>query len=370
MNLIFWQNCVSPHQFSYIKELYRDQRICKIILIAPFWESLERKKMGWNYRPNTENVEILILPNEAKINRVFFENQENTIHLFSGIRADKFVFECFKLSLNYSIKRGLITEQPFIYNKPLILHKIRFFLFDYKYISKFEYVFGMGNNAVNYYSLWSKKWKVFLFGYCIENNSIIQSDIKPDVLRFLYVGSLSKRKNVRLLLRTINRLQLHSNFSLDIIGDGEEFYYLSNYVQKKSLSNYISFIGQLTMSEIHNKLSQYDVLVLPSFHDGWGAVINEGIQSGLFIVSSDHCGGKTLVEHSNRGIIFKSNSLNSLENALKYCIANSDGIKLGKQDRILWSERISGVAIAKYMVDCLHTLEHILPPWKDTVKLK
>ena len=364
MKLIFWQNCVSPHQLPYIQELYKDERVSKVILIAPVWEVAVRKKMGWENNLCLDGLDVIISPDNLKIESLLNENQENTIHLFSGIRADKFVYNCFKKSLAYNIKRGIITEPPYVFEKPLFLHIIRFLLFDFKYISKIDFVFGMGDRAVNYYKFWSKSWNVFLFGYCTESPSKQLIIKQNSCLRFVYVGNLIKRKNVSLLLKGITKLTMSADFTLDIIGDGLEFKKLLNSVEKLHFKTHVSLLGMLSMKEIHERLSEYNIMILPSLHDGWGAVINEGLQRGLYIISSDNCGAKTLIENSNRGIIFKNNDLNSLSDALNYCLNNVEKIKSGKQERILWSEKICGSSLSKYMVDCLLEIDPVLPPWK------
>jgi glycosyltransferase involved in cell wall biosynthesis len=370
MNLYFWQNCISPHQLAYIKELHKDSRIDKVYLIAPVSTSEERKAMGWENFSTIEGLNIILSPSMNDVERLMLDNQLNTIHLFSGIRGFKEVFEYFKISLKYNIKRGIITEPPFDYKTPLLLHKLRFLLLDFKYCSKIDYVFGMGDRTVDYYKIWSKKWNVFLFGYCVDalkheisnNNTNLNND--TELTKFVHVGSLIKRKNVKLLIEALHCIKSTNYFTLDIIGDGPELSNLNNLVKTYNLGDKISFLGKLNMSTVHSKLQEYDVLVLPSIRDGWGAVINEGLQSGLFIISSDNCGAKTLIENSNRGIVFKNKDVQSLTNALNYCIGNADKIKSGKQERVDWSACISGVSMASYMVDCLFENEPVIPPWK------
>lgn len=48
------------------------------------------------------------------------------------------------------------------------------------------------------------------------------------------------------------------------------------------------------MEEIPSILSNQDILILPSIYDGWGAVVNEALQSGLYVISSNQCGAKDL----------------------------------------------------------------------------
>lgn len=364
MKLIFWQNCVSPHQLSYIKELYKDDRISKVFLIAPVWDLAEREKMGWSNSFDTNGIETIISPDDNEIESLLRENQENSIHLFSGIRADQFVFACFKKSLVYHIKRGIITESPYLFKKPLFLHKLRFLLFDYKYVSKIDYVFAMGYNAVNYYKKWSNRWRVFPFAYCVDtpHKQVLQK--RNNCLRLIYVGSLIKRKNVSIVLKGIKKLFGNTDFTLDIIGNGPEEKELKQYCDFNNISSRVTFHGNMAMKEIHDKLIEFDVLILPSLHDGWGAVVNEGLQSGLYIISSDKCGAKTLIEDSNRGVVFKSNNLSSLVDALNFTIKNADKITAQKHERVLWAGKISGTSLAKYMLDCLATKDSNLPPWK------
>lgn len=364
INLLFWQNCVSPHQLPYIKELHNDIRVNNVILIAPVWDLAEREKMGWGNNIKVDGVEIIIAPNEISIKNLFFKNQQNSVHLFSGIRADKFVYGCFKHSLKYNVKRGLITEPPFDFKIPLILHKIRFLLLDYKYIKKIDYVFAMGDKAVDYYNFWSKKWNVFIFGYCVSLNNTILPINNIDKLRFVYVGSLIKLKNVMLIVNALNNISKDENVKLDIIGDGSEYENLRKQVEILGLQNDVSFLGKMPMKQVHLKLNNYDVLVMPSIRDGWGAVINEGLQSGLFIVSSDNCGAKTLIVNSDRGLVFKNKDVDSLTDALKYCISHSVEIKNSRQKVLKWSDKINGTSMSKYMLDCLLKNETVIPPWK------
>ena len=263
-----------------------------------------------------------------------------------------------------NVKRGLITESPFVFKARLLFHKLRFLLYDYKYVAKIDYVFAMGNMAKEYYDFWSKKWDVFLFAYCVDVKSNNLPVLQSNKMRFVYVGSLIKRKNVSLLLKSISHLSSDCNYHLDIIGNGEEHSNLLDFVNKNNLIEHVTFRGTLSMSDIHAKLNNYDVLILPSIHDGWGAVINEGLHSGLYIVSSDKCGASTLIENSNRGIIFKNKDLNSLVQALNYCINNSKEIKSGRNERLGWSKKINGKAISKYMIDCLQSNTIVIPPWK------
>ena len=50
------------------------------------------------------------------------------------------------------------------------------------------------------------------------------------------------------------------------------------------------------MSKIGNTIYQADNLVLPSSHDGWGAVTTEALMVGTPVICSDTCGSSLIVK--------------------------------------------------------------------------
>src|SRR5437870_11248743 len=60
-----------------------------------------------------------------------------------------------------------------------------------------------------------------------------------------------------------------------------------------------------------------DLLVLPSRYDGWGAVINEALMSGIPAICSDNCGAADLVRSSVQlGAVFRAGSAIDLARVL------------------------------------------------------
>ena len=208
MRIVFWQNCLSPHQLPYIVHLMDDKRVDEVVVVTEESISDERKKMGWELGcyPQTEKCSIIISPNNDKIRALFNMREADSWHLFSGIHGFPFIFHCFKISLVYNIKRGIVTECPYTYafgsnnGKPLWLHSIRFFLQDYKYAKYIDKVFAMGNRATKYFKSVYSKWNVYPFMYCTqpkEKNNLIAN--QTATTKFLFVGSLSYRKSPKII---------------------------------------------------------------------------------------------------------------------------------------------------------------------------
>lgn len=48
MRIVFWQNCITPHQMPYITQLLYDKRVDEVIVISDKELISSRRKMGWN----------------------------------------------------------------------------------------------------------------------------------------------------------------------------------------------------------------------------------------------------------------------------------------------------------------------------------
>lgn len=359
INLVFFQNCISPHQIPFIKQLSFIEGVGDVYVIVPESDLLKRKNMGWNSEDlDISSIKILVNPSIVHINNLYRKyEQSSTWCLYSGISSFPFVKKCFLESLSYTVKRAVITEPPFLFNHPLWQHKIRFAIKDWRYVKFIDKIFVMGDDYLSYYKIWSNKWNVIPFMYCTEwkerNN---YDNVLNNKLKILFVGSLSKRKNVQLIFKSIDLLSKEEaeNIEVGIIGDGEEMnnlIYLSNNKPYKT-----TFYGTIPMNKISDIMQQYDILCLPSLHDGWGAVINEAITLGLYALCSDSCGSKYLIKKSNYicGDIFKNNNSIDLKLKIKKCLLLKNKIKNNITLRIEWAKNnIKGKKVAQYLIDNL-----------------
>ena len=210
MRLVFWLNCLSPHQLPYIVHLMDDERVDKVAIVTGCAMEKTRKEMGWDVTSvvGLRECDIHISPPLQVIGHLLAERTTDSIHLFSGIRGFGFVFSVFRKSLSFNVKRGLIVERPNTFafghpnGKPLWLHRLRWQLQDRKYFPMIDYVFAMGEDAVSFFRSLNHRWKVFPFAYCTKqiDTGIQMDEFNKSETGFCFVGSLSWRKNVALLL--------------------------------------------------------------------------------------------------------------------------------------------------------------------------
>ena len=367
--LVFWQNCLSPHQLPYIVHLLDDKRVDEVDVITDEKISEERKKMGWDLTtyPGLEKCKVIIHPNDSDIHYILSKRESDSIHFFSGINAYPFISRVLRISLYYKIKRALITEKPntfkfgFANAKPLWMHKIRFLLKDKKYANHIDYVFAMGEDAVKYFRSVHKGWKVFPFLYCTRDIDMVHPIHKNNIINIVYIGTLSWWKNPLIILKAIKTIE-HQNVNITYVGDGPLRKTLEQYIQKNKLNN-VNILGYKKSSQIDSILEEQDILILPSKYDGWGAVVNEALTSGLYIICSDNVGAKELLLCNQNGQIFKNNNSKQLAAIIEKCILNRDLVLRNRENRIKWSKQcISGKVVSKYLIDCLDN-KNTNEPW-------
>lgn len=120
-------------------------------------------------------------------------------------------------------------------------------------------------------------------------SSLNKQTSKNKNLRFLYSGSLSRRKGIDLLTDAfINLANEVQNVHLDIMGEGVLYPSIEKKLQK--YKDKVKFHGFQSWEKLHHFYQQADILCVPSRYDGWGLVVPEGLASGLLVISTDKTG--------------------------------------------------------------------------------
>ena len=106
--------------------------------------------------------------------------------------------------------------------------------------------------------------------------------------RLVYVGQLIRRKNVDSLLRAL--ALIGDRYSLTIVGQGAEEESLVRLADALGVRPRVEFVGYVRSDAVSEILSRHSVLVLPSYEEVWGLVVNEALACGLHVVLTDVCG--------------------------------------------------------------------------------
>ncbi|MEO6872750.1 MAG: glycosyltransferase [Chthoniobacterales bacterium] len=138
-----------------------------------------------------------------------------------------------------------------------------------------------------------------------------------DGVRLLYVGRISKEKDLDVLVRAFRQLRsANLPVQLSIVGHGPYSEALAEQLPDAC------FTGYLTGKELASAYASADIFVFPSTTDTFGNVIIEAQAAGLPAVVSDEGGPAELVREGETGLITKARDAADFARAIRELVAD------------------------------------------------
>ena len=138
---------------------------------------------------------------------------------------------------------------------------------------------------------------------------------------FLYVGRISKEKNVDVLVEAFEELLRRGRQTgLVFVGDGPQRQNLEARCQGRP----IAFTGMLEGEELARAYASGDCMVFPSTTDTFGNVVLEAQAAGLPVIVSDRGGPAEIVGRYDSGIIVNLTRPQALADAMEKVLLDAD----------------------------------------------
>ncbi|MBE9126897.1 MULTISPECIES: glycosyltransferase family 4 protein [unclassified Coleofasciculus] len=163
-------------------------------------------------------------------------------------------------------------------------------------------------------ALGAKEDRVFTKTYLVPDARTLLQNLEQTQLAnlqfkrpiFLYVGRITSRKGLKPLLEACSVLKTegYRDYTLLIIGKGEQREELETFVKDKGLENTVTWIGWVEYGYLGAYFQQTDVFVFPTFEDLWGMVALEAMVFGKPVLCSKWAGAAEMVVEGENGYIF------------------------------------------------------------------
>ena len=162
----------------------------------------------------------------------------------------------------------------------------------------------------------------------------------------LSAGRLTKQKNFSYLVNEFSDfLKINNNFVLFILGEGEDKKKLIQLIENKGLKEKIFLLG--FKQNIYSFMRNSEIFILSSLWEEVGFAMVEAAICNSYIISSDCPNGpKEFLNNGKNGILFKSNSKNSLLNSL-INYSNLDREKIFA-DKVILKKKTSNFTMFKH----------------------
>lgn len=158
--------------------------------------------------------------------------------------------------------------------------------------------------------------------YCEEIREKYEIPVESFV--FGYVGRIQSHKGINELIDAFRRLeQVHSNIRLLLVGAIEN----SNPISPENIewaqnSPQVIFTGQIT--EVYKYFASFDVLVHPTYHEGFGMVLQEAAAMQTPIITTNIIGPGEFIINQYDGLLVEPKDADSLYLAMKNLMENTE----------------------------------------------
>lgn len=337
MKFVFFSNYINHHQQPFCDAMY--QRLGDdFTFVASMPMEQERIDMGWDTELNSLPYVKLLYEDPACEQLIY---DADTVLLGWSEREDiaQKRLNSGKLTLRVSERiyrdgtykaispRGLIAkykEHIRYRNKPVFM------------LCAGAYA-AADFNLIRAYPGKMLKWGYFppFIEYDIDDIDKRLAD--PKTVQIIWVGRFITLKHPEYMVKLAMRLKEDGeSFHIHMVGDGEKFEEVQNLIRERGI-NEITLHGHLAPDEVRALMSECHVHISTSNHlEGWGAVVNEGMNSGCIEIACEEMGAVPyLIRDDENGLIYPAEVYESMEQVVLRVFHNWHGYaKLGSKGYI------------------------------------
>lgn len=184
-----------------------------------------------------------------------------------------------------------------------------------------------GFSAADYKKIGLFKNKAYKWGYFPKFNEYNCGELlaKKAKNKLLWCGRFLSWKHPEYALQVAERLKNDGyDFSVDFIGMGPMEEELKRSAKEKGLGECVSFLGSMKPDAVRENMDKASIFMFTSnFEEGWGAVLNEAMNSGCAVVASHAIGAVPyLLTNNENGLVFENENVDDLYNKIKFLMDN------------------------------------------------
>lgn len=351
MKLVFYANYLNIHQAPVMDEFQQllgdDFRF-----VATLSRNEKELKGGADY--SARSYSILAAESEEAHEEALRLAWEADTCVFGACSQEYAVERAVKNPLGLSFemgerwfKRGWLTIGSSVFRQWLMNY--------YRYYRKANYhklccsAFAAGDDErVFAYKGRHYKWGYFTKVDYTENvHAVISANIKQ--ISILWCGRFLNWKHPELAVRLMRMLKDNGyDAQLDMFGTGVEESNVVSLCNQLGVNDRVTLHGNVPNDIIRKAMRNHDIFIFTSDRqEGWGAVLNEAMDSGCAVVASDAMGSAPfLIKDGQNGFLFKSENHKSLYQKVAYLIDNpKERKRMAEQARndmaTIWSPKVA-----------------------------
>lgn len=326
MVVTFVSNYLNHHQLPFSKAFSSLEGV-EYYFIQTEEMELERKNMGWDfeaeeyqffkeYSKDPDGCKKLIMDSDV----VIFGGTDDESFIMPRLEAGKFV-------LRYSERIYKDGQWKFISPRGLIKK-----YHDHVRFKENVYLLCSGAYVASDFSLiHAYKNRMLTWGYFPEfieygEDQVLEkkhSRGKNEKLRLLWCGRQIDWKHGEYVIMLASALKKKA-YDVDIvmIGEGPLHEALVSMAEELNVSDMVSFKPFMAPCKVREEMLSSDIYLFTSdFKEGWGAVLNEAMNSGCAVVAGSGIGAVPyLLNHNENGMVYRNGDIDEMINLVQVLI--------------------------------------------------
>ncbi|MBQ8043964.1 MAG: glycosyltransferase family 4 protein, partial [Clostridia bacterium] len=191
--------------------------------------------------------------------------------------------------------------------------------FEQKYLFKYKNVFAISKSVKdNILQRTGIESKLVCNG--INKSNILKKDnyFQGGVYKIVQISRLYHiKKGQHILIEAIKRVKDRGyKVSVDFIGEGPSFDYLSELIKSLELENEVKLLGAKSQQYIFEHLCKYDLFVQPSIFEGFGLTVAEAMAAKVPVLVSENQGPLEIIDNGKYGYSFKNEDAEDCANKI------------------------------------------------------
>ncbi len=314
--------------------------------------SEDRRAQGWIV-PELGNARLLRVRNSNDVERAVGSAPPGSSHLCQGLRANGLVSVAERMLARRGSFLVVIMETVDGRGWRGLVRRALYRTLFWRKQGEISAVLAIGKGTPGWISARGMPQnRIYPFSYFLPYRvpvPVKRQGGAEAVFRFIYVGQLIERKRVDILVSAVAML---SDVELIVVGSGPLESSLKRQAEEE-IPGCVRFMGTRRMEEVPSFMADSDCLVLPSDHDGWGAVVSEALMVGTPAVCSDACGASEVVEASGVGGVFRKGDKTGLAEVLASVKGQGRLSRQRREAIAKWGGGLGDRAGARYLMEIL-----------------
>lgn len=331
MTITFISNYINHHQIPFSDALYEllgeDYHF---IQTEPMEE--ERLAMGWSNEGEKLPYVLQLSKEEEKCRRLILES-DVLLAGWSG-REDLVQERMLAGGLTVRISERIYREGQWKAISPKgLIHK-------YKEHTRFRdsaaYLLCAGAYVASDFSIIrAYPGKMYRWGYFPETKyytpeRLTEMKAGNDRVDIVWAARFIPLKHPEYMLKLAKSLKEDpaGAFHIHMVGGGELEGEMKRLAAEYQVEDVLTFYGFRTPDEVREVMEKCHIFIFTSNHlEGWGAVMNEAMNSGCVPVANVQAGAVPyLIRHGNNGMVYPDNDFAKMEETVRYLITHPEEV--------------------------------------------